>query len=322
MIFITLGDPYSVNIECLSYLLSQLELANSIKLKSQTVLIGSYKTWLNQGGFAIQETSSLHPKDKNGLYFFDLDNAIPHNHQLSPAYRGAVSRAALEALKTIELTKQDAILSCPVDKKETFSKDSSPGGQTEFFQKLSGRTALMTMVSPKFSVGLATNHLALKDVPGSLDKALISSKLSLFCKFLGARHKRPRIAVCALNPHCGDNGLFGNEDINIVTPAVKELLVKKEGTKNCEIFGPLAADTVFWQARKGFYNGVFALYHDQGLAPIKALAFEETVNVSVGLGFLRVSPAHGPAADLFKQNKADPSGFKQAFKLITEYLNI
>ena len=325
MIFITLGDPFSINIECLIRTFLNQNFFLTLSKKTQTILIGSYQAWKDQSTMIekklppLQKLNSLEKPTKNGIYFYDLDQEVEYDKNLSRAYRGELSRKSLGQLEKFQLNTEDAVLSCPVDKKLTFCHENSPGGQTEFFEKLSQKKALMTMESPKLMVGLVTNHLPLAKVSQTITKKLVEQKLSLLCQYLQTKQKSPRVAVCSLNPHCGDGGLFGFEDQEIVEPAIKNFLLKNSENR-CEVFGPLPADTLFWQAREGQYHGVLALYHDQGLAPMKALYFENTVNVSVGLNFLRVSPAHGPATNLFKQNKAHISGFQEAFRIILNHL--
>ena len=326
MIVITLGDPFSINIECIAKILLNSCFYQEIIEEHPLVLIGSYKAWENQ-------TYKMRPLPfnllkniifplKKGLHFYNLDEKIPYDKTLSHKYRAFVSKKSLSTLQSFPLTSKVAILSCPLDKKLTFGNDKNPAGQTEFFERLSNKKALMVMSSPKLCVGLVTNHLALSQVPTAITKKVLQEKLYLFSSFMKKRisNRTPRIAVCSLNPHCGDGGIFGSEDKEIIEPAIKEMLISSQST-NCEVFGPLSADTIFWKASNGEYDGILAMYHDQGLPAIKALDFQKTVNISFGLNFLRVSPAHGPATDLFMQEKANISGFKESFHTILCHLS-
>lgn len=326
MIFITLGDPLSINIECLAKLFANKKLYEKLKNNYRTILIGSYTIWEHQRILIencpkIKKISSPSELKNTGLFFYDLDNKIKPQRELTKDYRAVIAKQALFSLKLFKLSQNSAILSCPLDKHLVFGNDPNPAGQTEFFEKLNGKKALMMMASPHFKVGLVTNHMALSDIPKKVSTTMVKEKLLLFCRYLQnlLKDKTPKIAVCAMNPHCGDQGLFGSEDQTIIEPAVKQVLHEKNGIL-CKVYGPLPADTLFWQAKKGHYDGVLAIYHDQGLAPVKALEFERTVNVSVGLDFLRVSPAHGPATDLFMQGKAETGAFTEAFNIIFHYL--
>lgn len=316
MIYITLGDPFSVNIECLSHLLKNESYNKNLQQYGPTVIIGSYSAWVDQSNLQVEESKTLAPS-RRGIFFYNLDSELPYEPNLNSTYRGKLARLSLEKLKNTKLRGSDAVLSCPVDKKLTFAGEG-PGGQTEFFEKIAKKQALMTLASPGLSVGLVTNHISLDRVTQTIDRELLWNKLKLFCSFLLDRYNTPRIAICSLNPHCGDRGLFGSEDDELIAPAIADFLKSQQGGP-CEIFGPLPADTLFWQGRKGRFHGILAMYHDQGLAPIKAIAFDKTVNISAGLGFLRLSPAHGPASDIFKKGVADSSSFEEALKITLDY---
>ena len=292
MIIITLGDPFSINIECIAKTLLTSHFYKKIADKHPTIIIGSYKAWENQTykmkPLSFNLLKNLSFPLKKGLYFYDLDDKIPYDKNLSRRYRALVSKKSLSSLQNFPLTNKVAILSCPLDKKLTFGNDTNPAGQTEYFERLSNKKALMVMSSPKLCVGLVTNHLALSQVPTVITKKTLQEKLYLFSSFMKERvsGRTPRIAICSLNPHCGDGGIFGSEDKEIIEPAIKEMLISSQIT-NCEIFGPLSADTIFWKANNGEYDGILAMYHDQGLPAIKALNFERTVNISFGLDKLQ-----------------------------------
>jgi 4-hydroxythreonine-4-phosphate dehydrogenase len=170
----------------------------------------------------------------------------------------------------------------------------------------------MMMAGPRLRVVLATNHLALSEVPRQLREEQI-----VFVTQLAARELRerwgissPRIAVCGLNPHASDGGIFGDEDARVVAPAVAA--AREAGV---DATGPHPADGLFPRAVKGLYDAVVALYHDQGLIPAKLLDFRETVNVTLGLPFPRTSPDHGTADDIAGQGKADPEPMISALLL-------
>jgi 4-hydroxythreonine-4-phosphate dehydrogenase len=169
----------------------------------------------------------------------------------------------------------------------------------------------MMLANEKLKVVLQTTHVALKEVPSLITEEKILSKLRLIDKSL----KKPRIAVAGLNPHAGENGLFGDEELKIIRPAVEK--AKREGIN---VTGPLPADTVFVRALKGEFDVVLCMYHDQGLIPIKLLGFGNSVNVTLGLPVVRTSVDHGTAYDIAGKGVASPESFKTAVKVAIELL--
>jgi len=155
-------------------------------------------------------------------------------------------------------------------------------------------------------VALVTTHAPLRDVPGLIRRRKIVEVVELtrdFCRRLGVR--RPRIAVTGLNPHAGEGGLLGTEEKRIIAPAIRQV----------GAIGPCSADTVFYRARHGEFDAVVAMYHDQGLAPFKLLAFDNGVNITLGLPFIRTSPDHGTAPDIAGRGMARPDGMIAAINL-------
>ena len=169
----------------------------------------------------------------------------------------------------------------------------------------------MMLANEKLKVVLLTTHVALKDVPRLISKEKILSKLRLIHKSLCL----PKIAVAALNPHAGENGLFGDEEIKIINPAVEE--AKREGIN---VKGAIPSDTVFVRAVKGEFDVVLCMYHDQGLISIKLLGFGNSVNVTLGLPVVRTSVDHGTAYDIAGKGLANPESFKTAVRVALELL--
>jgi 4-hydroxythreonine-4-phosphate dehydrogenase len=180
-------------------------------------------------------------------------------------------------------------------------------GQTELLAHLSRtKKFAMMLCSDRLRVALVTTHAPLRKVPGMITGKKIVAVVELtrdFCRQLGIR--RPRIAVTGLNPHAGEGGLLGTEERRIIAPAVKR----------ARAIGPCPADTVFYRAWHGEFDAVVAMYHDQGLAPFKLLAFDNGVNVTLGLPFVRTSPDHGTAPDIAGKNIARPAGMIAAINL-------
>lgn len=200
----------------------------------------------------------------------------------------------LAAIDAAQAGAADAICTAPVSKEQITRAGIPFVGHTEVLAERFGREVLMLMDGPRLKVALATNHLALKDVPGALRQGRLAAQLSLLSTSLARVLGRPpRIAVCGLNPHAGEGGVLGREELEIIRPAI--LRARRRGVR-CE--GPFAADGLFARAGRLPYDAVLAMYHDQGLVAAKALDFEATVNVTLGLPVPRTSPDHGVAYDL------------------------
>ncbi len=210
-----------------------------------------------------------------------------------------------------------ALVTAPVNKQAIVRAGQPFVGQTEFLSQLAGtdRTAMMLLGHDDrgrwLRVALATTHLPLRHVPDCLSAAKIESVIELAakaCRDLGL--PRARVGVCGLNPHAGEGGEFGVEDQELIAPAVEA--AKHRGL---DATGPLPADTLFHRAFRGDFDAVVAMYHDQGLGPLKMIAFETGVNWTLGLPFIRTSPDHGTAYDIVGQGKANPSSMIAALRL-------
>jgi 4-hydroxythreonine-4-phosphate dehydrogenase len=216
-------------------------------------------------------------------------------------------RLACEELKEGHL---DAIVTAPIDKKNVHSEEFPFKGHTEFLtQYFGGGESLMFMVSDKLKVGLVTEHVAISQITPLITKERIEKKLMLMENSLKKDFgiSKPKIAVLGLNPHAGDNGLIGQEDEQIIKPAVAEL--KNKGKL---VFGPFPADGFFGTGQYAKYDGVLAMYHDQGLIPFKAIAFEEGINFTAGLPVVRTSPDHGTAFSIAGKNTANEASLREA----------
>ena len=229
---------------------------------------------------------------------------------------GKVAKEALmQSVNLLRSGEIQAVVNGPVSKDWLGKVGFRFPGQTEFYAKAFGvrpDDVTMMMIGPRLRVGLASTHLSLrKAILGLRAKQIVRAgkHLGEALKKLGVR--RPRIAVCGLNPHAGESGKFGNEEKKVVLPAIQELRRKTQ----FRIFGPESPDAVFRRAWMGEFDGVVALYHDQGLIPAKLLDFDETVNVTAGLPFVRCSPDHGSAFALAGKGKARPDSFLAAVRL-------
>jgi 4-hydroxythreonine-4-phosphate dehydrogenase len=211
----------------------------------------------------------------------------------------------------------DALVTAPVNKEAIVRAGHAFIGQTEFLSQLAGaqRTAMMLLGHDEqgrwLRVALVTTHVPLKLVSAQVTPTKIMLALELAaqaCRDLGL--PRARIAVCGLNPHAGEGGQMGDEEQTVIGPT---LLSAQR--KNFDVVGPLSGDTVFYHAMRGEFDAVVAMYHDQGLAPLKAVAFDTGINWTLGLPFIRTSPDHGTAYDIAGQGIANPSSMIAAIRL-------
>ena len=230
------------------------------------------------------------------------------------------ARAAAEALEEaaalLASGEIQGIVTGPVAKKSLCDAGFAFPGQTEFFAARSGtENFAMCLTGGPLTVALVTIHVPLHEVPRLLRREEIVRVGKLLHGFLRQRLGRaPRIAVAGLNPHAGEEGQFGTEEQTIIAPAVADLAQEGDFT------GPLPPDTVFHRATQGEFDGVLCMYHDQGLIPLKLLAFDTGVNVTLGLPFPRTSPDHGTAFDIAGKGRADHRSMLAAIKLAAEML--
>jgi 4-hydroxythreonine-4-phosphate dehydrogenase len=210
-----------------------------------------------------------------------------------------------------------AILTAPVNKEAIIRAGFPFVGQTEHLSRMAGtgRTGMLLMGEDDrgrwLRVLLATTHVPIKDLPAALTGPKVELAIemaALACRQL--RLNRARIGVCGLNPHAGEGGKMGTEEITVITPAMNAC--RARGMDAC---GPVAADALFYQAYRGDFDMLVAMYHDQGLAPLKMIGFEKGINWTVGLPFIRTSPDHGTAYNIAGQNKANPSSTITALRL-------
>lgn len=230
----------------------------------------------------------------------------------STSIAGQAAYQALEAAVTdLKNGDIDALVTAPINKHNIQSEQFAFPGHTEYLEKScgEGKKALMILMTENLRVALVTGHIPLSEVASQLTPERIVSKLQIFNQALKQDFSiiKPRIAVLALNPHAGDAGLIGNEEENIIKPAMAE--AEKRGVM---AFGPFPADGFFGSRMYEHFDGVLAMYHDQGLAPFKALAMDEGVNYTAGLPVIRTSPAHGTAYDIAGKNLASEESFRQA----------
>lgn len=279
---ITLGDPRGIGPEIVA-----AALANStVRERCDFVIVGPTGT-----GVTVDESiGTWTPGDT-------LSDTLAHAGQLSGA---AIARA-------VELAQQgvvEGIVTAPIDKAALLAGGYDYPGHTEMLAALTRSRVAMMLASDRLRVVLATTHVALRDVPHALTAQAITDAAQVTREYLQRWFgiAEPRIALCALNPHAGDHGRFGNEDDTLLAPAARAN----------DLAGPFPADTVFVRAMRGAFDAVIAPYHDVGMTAIKVASFGSAVNVTLGLPFPRTSPDHGTALDIAGRGLADPSSFVEA----------
>jgi 4-hydroxythreonine-4-phosphate dehydrogenase len=253
----------------------------------------------------LNDLSKINPKQVNVLNCWEEEVEITPGELTATGGKYALIslEKAVEALmqKTI-----DGIVTAPIHKKNIQSDAFNFSGHTPYLQHAFGNTEnLMLLVADNIRMALVTEHVTIGDIAKHITKDKIKQKLAILHSSLQKDFgvDKPRIAVLALNPHAGDEGLIGKEEIEIIKPAIKE------SKQNILVFGPYSADAFFARGAHEKFDGVLAMYHDQGLIPFKSLAFGEGVNFTAGLPIVRTSPDHGTAFDIAGKNKADASSF-------------
>lgn len=240
------------------------------------------------------------------------------NDEVKVEFAKSDSEAGKAALESLECVIEDyrkglidVIVTAPINKHTIQSKEFSFPGHTEYIEERlgHGNKSLMILMKNDFRVALVTTHVPIKDIASSITKELIIEKATILNQSLKRDFgiSAPRIAVFALNPHAGDDGLLGSEEAEIIKPAIEELV-----TDGVFCYGPYPADGFMGSGNYTHFDGILAMYHDQGLAPFKALAMEDGVNYTAGLPVVRTSPAHGTAYDIAGKGLANEDSFRQA----------
>ncbi len=232
--------------------------------------------------------------------------------KLSVEGGAAAAGAILKAIRLALHHTVDAIVTAPISKEALNSAGYHFAGHTELLAHYtSAKRSVMMMAEERIRTTLVTTHCALRDVPERLTTELVLETIQITHDALKRYFAidRPRIGVCGLNPHSGEGGLFGHEERDVIAPAIETA-----NSQGMDCVGPVPADAAFVQALKGQYDVVVSMYHDQGNIPIKLLAFDTGVNITLGLPIIRVSPDHGTAYDIAGQGVADPSSLKSALR--------
>ena len=288
-----------------------LDLCTPIVYGSPKVAAYHRKAIDSQTGFTIINSATEANRGKlNILACVDDELKVELGNPTEDAGKAAL--ASLErALADYREGLIDVLVTAPINKHTIQAENFHFPGHTEYIQERAGEgeKALMILMKDELRVALVTGHPPVKSISSAITKELIQEKLTIFERSLSRdfRIEKPRIAVLALNPHAGDQGLLGTEEQEVIIPALAEM---KEKGMFC--YGPYPADGFFGSELYTKFDGVLAMYHDQGLAPFKALAMEDGVNYTAGLPIVRTSPAHGTAYDIAGQGIASASSMRHA----------
>lgn len=246
----------------------------------------------------------------------NIVNVVPESLRPEPGKSseaaGQAALAALEAaVKDLQEGNIDVLVTAPINKANIQSENFHFPGHTEYLEAAAGTgaKALMILCNDDLRIALVTTHMPLSQVPAAITKEEIVSKLELFNRSLQRDFgiRSPRIAVFSLNPHAGENGLLGKEEEEVIIPAINEARERR-----IMAFGPYASDGFFGAGRFIRFDGILAMYHDQGLTPFKALAMDNGINFTAGLPFIRTSPDHGTAYDIAGTGEASPDSMRSA----------
>jgi 4-hydroxythreonine-4-phosphate dehydrogenase len=263
----------------------------------------------------IKRADMANPKRANIINCYDREVKIEIGKLTDIA--GELAYLALEkSISDIDKGSIDVIVTAPINKVNIQSEKFNFAGHTGYFaDKYKVENHLMLMVSNKLRIGIITGHIPLKDVPAAITEERVLANIKVMQKTLQMDFAipKPKIAVLGLNPHAGDGGLIGSEDRDIIDPAINK--AKKEGIL---AFGPYPSDGFFGSSNYTKFDGILAMYHDQGMLPFKTYAFDIGVNFTAGLPIIRTSPAHGTAFDIAGKNIASPQSFKEAIFLAIE----
>ncbi len=277
------------------------------------------------GGRALRVQQIAKPEDAPSVFpealpVLQLDQALGSviPGKPSAAHAGAITGSIEQAVALTLSGRASAVVTGPIAKHVLLQQGFKHAGHTEFLAELALRYGypeafpVMLMASARLMAVPVTVHIALKDVPPALTRPRLIRTGEVTSAALARYFQidQPRLAVCGLNPHAGESGELGREEIEIIAPAIAELQ-----RRGIHASGPYPADTLFHEAARGSYDAVLAMYHDQALIPFKTLSFEDGVNVTLGLPFIRTSPDHGTAFSLAGTGRANPTSFIEALRL-------
>lgn len=313
VIGLTVGDINGVGTELIIKAFSDpriLELCTPV-IFGNNKLINFYRKTMPELNFNYQilkDLSKVNYKQVNVLNVWEEDIEITPG-QLTPTGGKYAIRSLVAAVEALKERQIHGLVTAPIHKNNTHSEEFNFTGHTPYLKHVFGvKDVLMFMTSETFRVGLVSEHIPIQEAHTAIKRDVILSKLQLMNQSLIRDFgiDKPKIAVLGLNPHAGDEGLIGKEEIEIIRPAIKE------AKNSMLVMGPYPADGFFARGHQEKFDAVLAMYHDQGLIPFKSLARGNGINYTAGLPVVRTSPDHGTAFDIAGKNKADASSFLEA----------
>jgi 4-hydroxythreonine-4-phosphate dehydrogenase len=317
------GDINGIGIELILKVLSDnrvLDICTPVVFANNKAINFYRKTLpeVNLNFSAIKDSSKINHRQVNLFNCWEEDVAITPGEMNDTGGKHAIVSLSVAA-EALKAGKIDGLVTAPIHKKNIQSSSFNYTGHTPFLKSLFGvNDVAMLMIAENMKIGLLTEHVAVKDVAQVISKDSIISKLHVINQSLKRDFciSKPKIAVLGLNPHAGDEGLIGKEEIEIIKPAIKE--AKQKGIL---CFGPYSADAFFARGQYEKFDAVLALYHDQGLIPFKSLSLGEGVNFTAGLKAVRTSPDHGTAFDIAGKGIADETSMRQALYSCIDIIN-
>lgn len=319
---ITHGDINGISYEVILKTLADPKIISNIVpiIYGSPKVLAYYKKAFNNNSQVISINTSEEAKARHINVLNCNSEDIKVEIGKSTEMAGLAAYQALEkAVQDLKNKNIDLIVTAPINKKNIQAAGFNFPGHTEFFAKeFNSENHLMILMNDIIKIGVVTGHIPITQVASTLTIKLIKDKITILNKSLKNDFliRKPRIAVLSLNPHCGDEGLIGNEEENIIIPAIQQ--AKEE---NILAFGTYPADGFFGAALYKKFDAVLAMYHDQGLAPFKVIAFEDGVNYTAGLPIVRTSPAHGTAYDIAGKDIASEQSFRSALYKAIDIFN-
>ncbi len=318
---ITMGDPTGVGPEVIVKSYLEPKITNEcipVVLGDANVMkktIGDLKAKIELNVISVDDIKTLKPSSKT-MYLIKLSNLDPSRLKVGRPDKIAAKMMVTyikEAVRLAMFGSISAMVTAPINKAAINNAGFRYAGHTELLAEIT-RTEdyCMMLVGKKLKVSLVTTHSPIREVPGMLTPGLVfkTIKLSYDALVDYFNIKNPKIAIVALNPHAGEDGLFGVEEKELIIPGIK-----KAENMGIQVFGPLPADTAFYFAYKAKYDIVVGIYHDQALIPLKVVNFDDAVNVTLGLPIIRTSVDHGTAYDISGKGLANPESMKAAIML-------
>ena len=317
---VSIGDMNGVGMEVIIKTFSDARMVDNIipVVYGNSGIANFYKKGLKIQNLSFQKVKGAENSKAGKINIIEVvDGDIKLDVGQSTAEAGEVAFKSLEsATSDLASGKIDVLVTAPINKKNIQNEDFDFPGHTEYLTSYSNAdSSLMFMVKDDLRVGVATNHIPLKDIAEALSGDTIIEKLKLMNSSLSRDFgiRKPKIAVLGLNPHAGENGMLGDEEKEIIIPAIK-----KANEEKILCFGPYPSDGFFGSGQFKNFDGVLAMYHDQGLTPFKALAGGTGVNYTAGLPIVRTSPDHGTAYDIAGKGEASETSFRNAVLLASD----